>query len=79
MMNAQRLPSRRWAFIDMRVHSQFGLIGVSLCLFAVVLELSARFDKPRRLVLVAGSARAKLSTVGPWVLSSNVGSRTRQG
>jgi len=41
--------------------------------------LSARFDKPRCLVLVAGSARAKLSTVGPWVLSSNVGSRTRQG
>jgi hypothetical protein len=46
---------------------------------AVGFELFAPFDKRGRLVLVGGSARAKLSTVGPWVLSSNVGSRTRQG
>jgi hypothetical protein len=63
------MPSR-WAFIDIRVNS---------CPFAVGIEVFAPFDKPRRLVLVAGSARAKLSTVGPWVLSSNVGNRTRQG
>ena len=59
------MPSR-WAFTGPR-------------LFAVGIEVFAPFDKRGRLVLVAGSARAKLSTVGPWVLSSNVGCRTRQG
>jgi hypothetical protein len=49
-------------------------------LFAVALAgVLPPFDKPGPLVLVGGSARANLMTVGPWVSSSTAGSRTRQG
>lgn len=55
-------------------------IGVYSCPFAVAFAgFLPPFDKPGPVVLVGGSARANLMTVGPWVSSSTLGAARVRG